>query len=46
MDKIKDKSPTSSIKNSPKVQKKYLSPLDDRKSNINESDNFSSSKHQ
>lgn len=36
-DRTKDKSPTPSLKNSPKVQKKNaISPLDDRSSNIKE----------
>lgn len=37
-DKTKDKSPTPSLKNSPKVQKKHpISPLDDRSFNNKES---------
>jgi len=37
-DRTKDKSPTPSLKNSPKVQKKHpISPLDDRSFNNKES---------
>lgn len=37
-DRSKDKSPTPSLKNSPKVQKKHpISPLDDRSFNTKES---------
>lgn len=39
IDRIKDKSPTPSVKSSPKVQKKYISPHDDRSPNTNESGN-------
>lgn len=36
-DRTREKSPTPSLKNSPKVQKKYtISPLDDRSSNTKE----------
>lgn len=49
-DKTKDKSPTPSLKNSPKVQKKHtISPLDDRPINtkeFNHENESSPSKHQ
>lgn len=47
LDRNKDKSPTPSLKNSPKVQKKHLiSPLDDRSKEFNhENENSSPSKN-
>lgn len=44
--KTKDKSPTPSLKNSPKVQKKHpISTLDDRSKEINHENESSPSKH-